>query len=268
MMRWAVTSLVLVAVAGALIYRAGASSTPAKPDFGQSPAKISLLCAAGLAPVMTELVAAFESNVKVDVSYKGSAQLVALHRIAKSGDLLIAADIFYHQALIDQGLCSPAVTVAYQTPCLIIADAIADLESSHHALTSGKFRTSIPKRDHAAIGRLVASIEGDQRYDAFASLATVTRETVSQVAGDVDQGIVDVGICWNTTARQFENTKSWDVEHWQQHRSSIGISILSSVNNRDAARKFEQFMVGDVAKSIWRHHEYAVDDEDFTEAHP
>ncbi len=268
MIRWVVTSLILVAVAGALIYRAGGASLTAKPVPGLPPARIRLLCAAGLAPVMAELVGAFESNVKVDVSYKGSAQLVAEHRIAQSGDILIAADTFYHQSLIDRGLCSPAVTVAYQTPCLIIADRIAKIESPQKALTSGKFRTSIPKRDHAAIGRLVASIEGAERYDAFARQATVTRETVSQVAGDVDQGIVDIGIGWNTTALQFENAQSSEVQSWQQHRSSIGISILSSTENEDAARKFEQFLVGKVASSIWRQHGYAVDDEASAEVQP
>jgi molybdate transport system substrate-binding protein len=267
MIRWAVTSLIFVAVASALIYRAGASSSSKELAFSQSPAKINLLCAAGLAPVMTELVGAYKSNVKVDVSYKGSAQLVALYRIAQSGDLLIAADTFYHQTLIDQGLCSPAVSVAYQTPCLVVANDIADLGTPLKALASGKFRTSIPKRAHAAIGRLVASIEGAEQYDEFARQATVTRETVSQVAGDVDQGIVDVGIGWNTTALQFENANTWNVEAWQQHRSCIGISILSSAKNVDAAREFEQFLVGGVAKAIWRRHGYAVD-EDLAEVHP
>ena len=268
MIRATVTSLILVAVAVALIYRAGASSLPEKPSSDKSPATLTVLCAAGLSPVMTELTRAFETvsspgfDIKVDVSYKGSAQLIALHRIAQSGDLLIAADTFYHQTLIDQGLCSPAVIVAHQTPCLIIADTRAAPESLDEALTSGKFRTSIPKRDHAAIGRLVASIEGAQRYDAFARQATVTRETVSQVASDVGQGIADIGIAWNTTAHQFENTKSWNVEAWQQHRSSIGVSVLSSSKNVDAAQAFEEFMVSDVAKSILKEHGYDVDDFD------
>lgn len=273
MIRAAVTSLILVALAVALICRASTPSLPAKPSSSKLPARITVLCAAGLAPVMAELVGAFESSIKVnpsirvDVSYKGSAQLVALHRIAQTGDLLIAADTFYHQTLIDQGLCSPAVIVAHQTPCLIIADGVVP-ESLDQALTSGKFRTSIPKSAHAAIGRLVASIEGEERYDAFARMATVTRETVSQVVGDVDQGIADIGIGWNTTALQHENTKSWNVRKWQQHRSSIGVSILSSSKNVDAAGAFEEFLVSADAKSILKKHGYVVDGFDSVEVKP
>lgn len=258
MIRAAVTSLILVALAVTLICRASTPSLPAKLNSRKLPATITVLCAAGLSPAMTELVDAFESSVKVDVSYKGSAQLVALHRIAQTGDILIAADTFYHQPLIDQGLCSPAVIIAQQTPCLIIADG-ATPESLDQALTSGKFRTSIPKRAHAAIGRLVASIEGTERYAEFARVATVTRETVSQVAGDVDQGIADIGIGWNTTALQHENAKSWDIDHWQQHRSRIGVSVLSSSKNVEAARTFEKFLVGADAKSILKQHGYVVD---------
>ena len=274
MIRATVTSLILVAVALALIFRAANPLSPAKVRADQSAAALTVLCAAGLSPVMTELTQAFETassprfNVKVDVSYKGSAQLIALHRIAQSGDLLIAADTFYHQSLIDQGLCSPAVIIAQQTPCLIIAAAASEPASLVEALTSGKFRTSIPKPDHAAIGRLVASIEGADRYNTFAQQATVTRETVSQVAGDVDQGIAEIGMGWSTTALQFENTKSWNVEAWQQHRSSIGVSVLASSTNVDAAQAFEGFMVGDVAKSILKQHGYIVDGFESVEVNP
>ena len=106
MIRATVTSLILVAVALALIFRAANPLSPAKVRADQSAATLTVLCAAGLSPVMNELTQAFETasspefDVKVDVSYKGSAQLIALHRIAQSGDLLIAADTFYHLSLI------------------------------------------------------------------------------------------------------------------------------------------------------------------------
>jgi len=272
MIRPAVTSLILVVVAVALIYRAGASLPSAKPSPRQSPVQITVLCAAGLAPVMADLVSAFESAsdaepyAKIDVSYKGSAQLVALHRVARSGDLLIAADTFFHQPLVDAGLCKPAVVIAQQTPCLLIAEGVAKPESLDDALISGTFRTSIPKSAHAAIGRLMASIEGADRYELFSGQATVTRETVSQVASDVDQGIADIGIVWNTTAQQFANTKSWNIDAWQSFRSSIGVSVLSSSKKVAAAEMFEKFMTGAAAKEILKEHGYFVSQPDAVEA--
>ncbi len=266
MIRPAVTSLILVAVAVALIYRAGAPPSAGNGNSNGSPSTITVLCAAGLSPVMGELTDVFEStaaedsSIKIDVSYKGSAQLVALHRVAQSGDLLAAADTFYHQPLIDSGLCSPADIVAYQTPCLIVATDAAATGSIDETLLSGKFRTSIPKRGHAAIGRLVASIEGTEKYNSFSRLATVTRETVSQVAGDVDQGVVDIGIAWNTTSLQFENTKSLTVDAWQGYRSSIGVSVLSSSKNVAAAEAFKEFLGGQRAKGILKKHGYLVSD--------
>ena len=84
----------------------------------------------------------------------------------------------------------------------------------------------------------------------------------------MDQGIADIGIAWDTTALQFENTKSWNVQAWQSHRSSIGVSVLSSSKNVDAARAFEKFLAGDVAKSILKKHGYFVDDFESVEVNP
>ena len=74
MIRATITSLLLVAVALALIFRAGDPSSPVKAGSDQPAATLTVLCAAGLSPVMTELTQAFETesspgfDVKVDVS--------------------------------------------------------------------------------------------------------------------------------------------------------------------------------------------------------
>ena len=213
--------------------------------------RVTVLCAAGLAPMMEELKTVFEQHNQciVDITYKGSAELVALHQIQKAGDVLIAADTDYHLPLVENGLCDPPVTIGFQFPCLIAnTEIVADV--TPEVLRTNQYRTSIPKRDHAAIGRAVAAIVGNDTYDAYIDSATVSRETVSQVASDVDQQIADVGVAWNTTAAAFNRTRTIVVASWKDARSTIGASLLSSSTEKKAAVAFIDFLGSSIAKPI------------------
>ena len=224
-----------------------------------SAARITVLCAAGLSNVMEELRDAFESTspIEIDFSFKGSAQLVAFYRIGGSGDLLIAADVAYHRDLVDERLCDPPIVIGEQFPCLITDRNTPRPESLTAALLSEKFRTSIPMHHQAAIGRRVAQIVGIDQYQAFSEAAFVTRENVTQVATDVDQGITDVGVVWSATAISFFNLTTHRYEKLTRARSEIGVSILSSTKHRPAASAFAKFLTQSSAKLILEAHGYA-----------
>ena len=245
MMRPAIVSLLLVGVAlGLIAAAAGHGTATASP-------RVTVLCAAGLAPMMEELKTVFEqhNNCSVDITYKGSAELVALHQIQQAGDVLIAADTDYHLPLVEKGLCKEPVMIGLQFPCLIVSKKIA-ADITPEALRSNDYRTSIPKRDHAAIGRVVAAIVGNDTYDAYLNSATVSRETVSQVASDVDQQIADVGIAWNTTSVAFNRTRTVVVASWKDARSTIGASLLSSATDKASASAFIDFLAGPLGEPI------------------
>ena len=245
MMRPAIVSLLLAGVAIGLIAAAAGGGVD------KSAPRITVLCAAGLTPMMEELKTAFEqhNNCIVDITYKGSAELVALHQIQQTGDVLIAADTDYHAPLVEKGLCDAPVTVGFQFPCLIVSKNItADITPED--LQSNQYRTSIPKRAHAAVGRAVAAIVGNNTYDAYTDSATVSRETVSQVASDVDQQIADVGIAWNTTSAAFNRTRTVTVASWKDARSTIGASLLTSATEKTAAAAFIDFLGGSLGKPI------------------
>ena len=174
-----------------------------------------VLCAPSLAGPIEELKAAFvnsqssENKVSIDIMYRGSAELLAMYRMSHIGDVLVAADVDYHQAFVDAKICDEPVTLGQQFPCLIYTQ-----KSEQQALAvlsdegSPSISTSIPKPKHAAIGRAVVEIIGQESYEDLISRAKVSRETVTQVAADVSSGFVDVGIAWTTTPSQFENLKS------------------------------------------------------------
>lgn len=251
-------SCFLIAISLLAILLAG-NLSPGRARSGRSfeatrPPEVTVLCAASLAPAMDDIKRAFEADhhATVRVNYQGSAQLVSLFRISAVGDVLIAADQQYHQPLIDDGLCEPPQTIGFQTPCLV---GRANATPSQLTLTQGdaidrlmEGRSSIPKPDHAAIGRRIANQIGTDRYDDLLARATVSRETVSQVATDVDQGFADWGIAWNTSSRQFNNVRRIEVKEWVAAGSQIGVSRLRSARRRDGnVDSFADALVGFIA---------------------
>ena len=224
-----------------------------------------VLCAPSLAGPMEELKEAFAKSqssgnkVSIDIMYRGSAELLSLYRMSRIGDVLLAADVDYHQEFVDAKFCDEPVTLGRQFPCLIYTQkskqqALSVLNGASPTAIS----TSIPKPEHAAIGRAVAKIIGPENYRDLISRAKVSRETVTQVASDVSGGIVDVGIAWTTTTRQFENLKSVVVAGWEEHPSRIGASVFLNSEHLWTANRFREFLQSPTGRNVFRDYQFTT----------
>lgn len=249
---------------------------------------VTVLCAPSLAGPMEELKRSFSAAVDgdhraaVEITYRGSAELLPLFQISRMGDVLVAADVFYHDAFAAKGLCDGPVLLGQQTPCLIYTDlsqedalsilspATADprrasvkssvkssVESEDRRPALVPITTSIPKTDHAAIGRQVAAIVGPKEYQRIASNAKVTRETVSQVAADVSNQVVDVGIAWTTTAKQFANLHAVVPPGWEAYPSTVGVSVMNHGRHREAAQRFRDFLTSPTGRSVFERYGFS-----------
>jgi ABC-type molybdate transport system substrate-binding protein len=220
---------------------------------------MTVLCAPSLSGPMEELKRSFnqlsqdDGGFIVEITYRGSAELLSLYQISGSGDLLVAADAVYHQPFVEEKLVDSPILVGQQLPCLIYTDlprnrALSILSNPSSAKSSpghsspNLTTTSIPKSEHAAIGRQVKKILGQNQYQRLLSNAKVTRETVSQVAADVSNKIVQLGIAWNTTAKQFPNLKTIVPPDWQKHPSNVGASVFINSPRRRPAERFRKFL--------------------------
>lgn len=221
---------------------------------------IVVLCAPSLAGPMEELKQTFNQSddnlhkIRIENTYRGSAELLAMYEISQIGDVLIAADVNYHNEFIAAEFCDATQTLAKQFPCLIFnsvsnEDALSILGGEDSVIT-----TSVPKPKHAAIGRMAASILGGKQYELLLDRAKVSRETVSQVAADVSNGIVDVGIAWNTSCKQFSNLKCVIPSGWSDHSSQIGASVLLSSPRLEDAEAFVDFLRTSQAQAVFQKH--------------
>ncbi len=250
MLRYTILSAVAVIVAILMIFMSRSST--------DRDSAIVVLCAPSLAGPMEELKQLFDQSennhgkIRVENTYRGSAELLAMYKISQIGDVLVAADVDYHDEFIAAGYCDALEPLAEQYPCLIFTsvseqDALSVLTDSAAEIT-----TSVPKPEHAAIGRRVASILGDRQYERLVDRAKVSRETVSQVAADVSSGIVDVGIAWNTSSKQFSNLKLVVPPEWSGHASQIGASTLLNSPRIEAAETFVDFLASPSAAQVFR----------------
>lgn len=221
---------------------------------------IVVLCAPSLAGPMEELKQIFNQSdnnaagIRVENTYRGSAELLAMYEISQIGDVLIAADVDYHDEFVAAQFCDAPQSLGRQFPCLVFTnvsseDALSVLSDNDSSIT-----TAVPKPRHAAIGRRVASILGGEEYQLLVDRAKVSRETVSQVAADVSSGIVDVGIAWCTSSKQFGNLKNVLPPGWSDHSSQIGASVLLNSPRLEAAETFVDFLTSPDAQKVFAKH--------------
>lgn len=224
---------------------------------------IIVLCAPSLAGPMEELKQAFNQSkanigkLRVENTYRGSAELLAMYEISRIGDVLIAADVDYHNDFITAGFCNDAEPLAKQLPCLVFTSVSAKEALSVLEDETTEITTAVPKPKHAAIGRKVAAILGNARYDTLLRRAKVSRETVSQVTADVSSGIVDVGIAWSTSSQQFSNLNSVVPTQWSGHWSQIGVSVFRNSPRLQSAETFVDFLTSAEAEEIFTKYGFA-----------
>ena len=258
MMKYVTCSMIVVAGACLMI---GLSRNPANKV-----ATLTILCGPSLSGPMEEAKKEFPlsgegaAGIGIEITYRGSAELLPLYEVSGFGDMLIAADVDYHRPLVEKKLCDAPMILGQQYPCLIFTSVSqpAALSILSNDEMADQVSTSLPKTEHAAIGRKVAAIIGTADYQRLADKAKVTRETVSQVAADVSNEIVDVGIAWSTTSKQFANLQQAVPEGWEQRGSEVGASIFTDSKNRSAAERFRTFLTSPTGRAIFERHGFDV----------
>jgi len=151
MRRYTILSGIAVLIAVLMVYHSRNSAN--------RNSTIVVLCAPSLSGPMEELRDIFNRSdgnseaMRVENTYRGSAELLAMYQISRIGEVLIAADVGYHDDFKAAGYCESTQALGQQFPCLIYrnvsqAEALSILRGQNSTIT-----TSIPKPNHAAIGR-------------------------------------------------------------------------------------------------------------------
>ncbi len=238
---------VIVVLVGLLAYRPGPPRTPGTAATGAPAAAPSLLvyCAAGLKPPVEAVARDYERQyrVPVQIQYGGSGTLLANLRVARRGDLFIAAEDSYVTLARSNQLLAEVLPLARQTPVLVVPRANPKRIRSLADLARPDVALALANPEAAAIGLVVRErLRQLGQWDAIAARAKVFKPTVGEIANDVKLGAADAGLVWDATAAQYPDLLTIPCPEFAGTTSDVSACVLASTENPRAALHFARFL--------------------------
>ncbi len=247
------------------------AANPANPD-GSTSAPLLLYCAAGLKAPVTAAVEDYQRRfgVRVEIQYGGSGTLLSNLRVARRGDLFLAADTDYLAIARSNRLVAEILPVATLTPVIAFPADNPRAIRSLADLTRPDLSIALANPDAAAIGRLTRNaLAKANLWDALQSQAKVFKPTVNDVANDLKLGTVDAGIVWDATVRQYPGLSALPAPELAAEPAHVAIGILESSPQPRQALHFARFLAArDAGLPHFTQAGYQVVDGDAWNPHP
>ncbi len=252
--------LISVAVVGVLIAalpwdtprdgrEAPAGGNEAATDASASTApRLLMYCAAGIKNPVEKLAKAYEKEygTTVRLEYGGSGTLLSRLRVAKLGDLYLAADASFIEIARARDLVAEVVPIAIMRPVIAVRKGNPHRIASLDDLLHEDVETSLANPDVASIGkqtRILLTRLG--KWDAIEAAATargVFKPTVNEVANDVKLGAVAAGIVWDATVNQYPELEAVEIEGAADFTKQVTVGVLRSAQDPRAALHFARYL--------------------------
>jgi molybdate transport system substrate-binding protein len=204
-----------------------------------------LYCAAGTSAPVEAARREYEEDygLQVQVQYGGSGTLLSNLRIARSGDLYLAADQSYLDLARRQGLVAETIPLARQRPVIAVAKGNPKKIGSLDDLCRDDVRLALANPDAASIGRTVQKLlQKSGQWNRLEKHAKVFKPTVSDVANDVKIGSVDAGVVWDATVRQYPELDMVRLPLFDTVVETVGVGVLACSEQPTAALRFARYL--------------------------
>lgn len=218
---------------------------PRPPPRGDRP--LVVYCAAGLKAPVETVAREYEARygTTVQLQFGGSGTLLSNLRVARTGDLFIAADDSFVEIARSNHLVAEVIPLARQTPVLAVRRDRPQKPQSLSDLTAGRFQIGMANPEAAAVGKVArAALQKAGRWDALQPAIKVFKPTVNDVAADVKLGTVDGGIIWDSTTAQYPELEAVRLPEFEGATSSVSIAVLSFCDQPAAALRFARYLGG------------------------
>ncbi|WP_395737724.1 molybdate ABC transporter substrate-binding protein [Prosthecobacter sp.] len=230
--------LIIVLCLSALVAVAWVALKPAKARSAQ----LTVFCAAGIKKPIEEIAAAYQKDTGVEVrlQFGGSGTLLSQLKIAKQGDLFIAAD---DGALADAKkleVTREEFSLVVQKPVLAVAKGNPRHIDGLAALKSPEIKLALANPEAASIGRVVKKLLGAD-WDALAAKAAVMKPTVTEIAADLSLGAVDAAIVWDSIIPQFKLDVA-PLPELDKHEERATAAVLSFSQQPAEALRFARYL--------------------------
>ena len=200
-------------------------------------------CAAGLKKPVETIAGQYrvETGVEVQLQYGGTGTLLANIRVAKKGDLFIAAD---DGALADARkyeVIKEVIPLARQHPVIAVRAGNPLHIQTLDDLRRDGVRVALANPEAASVGRATKAALGTN-YPALAEHAVVTKPTVADIANDLKLGAVDVAIVWNSTVALFPGLEAVEAPELSARVENVSVAVLSFAQESAAALRFARYL--------------------------
>lgn len=201
--------------------------------------------AAGLKRPVEAIAEAYRDQygVRIELQFAGSGTLLNNMRIARRGDLYVAAEWSYMLKAREQGLVREAIPVAVQTPVIAVREGNPkDIRSMDDVLRSD-VRLALATPEAAAVGKAAQrALEARGAWHAVSSHARVWKPTVTDLANAVRLGAIDAAILWDSTVAMFDGLEAVPVAELSPVRESVAVGVLESSEDPTEALRFARFL--------------------------
>ena len=213
-----------------------------RPLPGRAASSLTVYCAAGMKKPVEAIAAQYEreTGTRIEIQYGGTGTLLSQLRIAKNGDLFIAADdgsladarkLDVIREVLPLALQHPVIAVARGNPKGIAS--LADLEKPD-------VRLALPNPEAASIGKVSKRLLG-ARWDVLAGKAAVMKPTVTEIAADVKLGASDAALVWDSVIAQF-GLEAIQVPGLSNHAEKASVAVLAFSTSPENAFKFARYL--------------------------
>ena len=230
----------------------------------EPPPALLVYCAAVLRAPMEEIAAEYKKahKVQLQLQFGGSGTLLGNVQVSRTGDLYIAADASFAATAREKDLVEESLPIARIHPVILVQAGNPKSVRGLSDLIREALRASLANPDAASIGTVTRRLleERGQWTAAEAAIQQrgVFKPTVSDVANDVKLGVVDLGVVWDVTARQYPELESLAIPEAEGVVEEIVASTLKCSRDPALASELLRFLSGPEGGQILATHGFGA----------
>ncbi len=214
---------------------------------GSSPDALVLFCAAGVKPPVAEAAEKYAKEkfgTSIKIQYGGSGTLLSNLKVARVGDLYLAADTSYQKIAQDAGLVKEVIPLAKIRPVIAVAKGNPKQIKTLDDLLKPDVKIALANPTAASVGKLSKKVlQQTGHWDQIEKKTTVFKPTVMDIATDVRLGAVDAAIVWDSTVKQMSGElEAVHVPEFDASVKTITIGVLTCSNNPTEALRFARYL--------------------------
>jgi len=203
---------------------------------------LTVYCAAGLKKPVEAVAEQYrqESGVEVRLQFGGSGTLLSALRVAKQGDLFIAADDGSVADARKAEVAREVLPLAIQRP--VIAVRAGNPKNIHTIsdLLRDDVKVALANPEAASISRVSKATLGET-WEKLAAHAAVMKPTVSEIASDLSLGAVDAAVVWDSIVGQFK-LEAVAVPGLSDRKENASACVLNFTTQHAAALRFARYL--------------------------